>query len=335
MRLLVVGYAQSGQMGAYLGRAAEALGVKHTLLDMSEAEAKHRIVQSLCWRFRDRRPAHLDVFAKKVLEHCEGCRPDIVITTGVRVPLLRAHLERLRARQIRLLNYSTDDPWNPGLTSKWFLSALPAYDVVFTPRRANVSDFERVGVRNIRYLPFGYDPQAHRACRDPSTLAHPCDVLFVGGCDNERLPLIGALVQSGLTLALFGRYWDQHAITRSHWRGVADQETIAAASGNARVCLCLVRRANRDGHVMRSFEAAAIGGCILAEDTEDHRNLFGPDGAAYFSTDDELVRQALRLVNSDESRVRLSNALAERMSARSDSYADRLAKMLDESTAAA
>ena len=62
------------------------------------------------------------------------------------------------------------------------------------------------------------------------------------------------------------------------------QVTIRAASASAKVCLCLVRRANRDGHTMRSFEAAAIGGCILAEDTADHREIFGPEdyAARYF-----------------------------------------------------
>ncbi len=67
-----------------------------------------------------------------------------------------------------------------------------------------------------------------------------------------------------------------HPITRANWRGVADQDTIRSASAAARVCLCLVRRANRDGHVMRSFEAAVIGGCILAQDTADHRRAPPP-----------------------------------------------------------
>jgi spore maturation protein CgeB len=331
MRLLIVGYAQPGQMGAYLSRAAETLGVPHDLLDMNEAEAGNRIVQSVFWRLRDRKPARLDQFSEKVVQHCKSHRPDVVVTTGVRVPLFRSHLESLRARHVRVVNYSTDDPWNPGLTSEWFLSSLPAYDTVFTPRRSNIEDFRRVGVRNVRYLPFGYDPEVHvrRPCSDPDSKSEPCDVQFVGGCDDERLPIIRALVQSGLKLALFGQYWNHDPVTRDHWRGVADQKTIVAASSNARICLCLVRRANRDGHVMRSFEAAAIGGCILAEDTDDHRDLFGPDAAVYFRTNEELVCRAQKLIGSAESRSRLATALAQRMSTRHDSYSDRLAEMLD------
>ena len=50
--------------------------------------------------------------------------------------------------------------------------------------------------------------------------------------------------------------------------------------GAAKVNLCLVRRAKRDGHVMRSFEIAAVGGCMLAQDTDEHREIFGPEGEA-------------------------------------------------------
>jgi spore maturation protein CgeB len=229
-----------------------------------------------------------------------------------------------------VINYSTDDPWNPVLRAPWFIAALPSYDVIFTPRRANLDDFHRCDVRALHYMPFAYDPEIHRPWPENMTPGAPSDVLFVGGCDAERLPLISALGASDFKLALFGRYWERHSNTRAHWRGVADQDTIRAASATAAICLCLVRRANRDGHVMRSYEAAAIGGCILAEDTPDHRELFGPEdnAARYFKTIPDLVQQAKILKADAALRRRLSLALWERTCARSDTYADRLAAML-------
>jgi spore maturation protein CgeB len=149
------------------------------------------------------------------------------------------------------------------------------------------------------------------------------------------LPLISSLVDAGLNLALFGRYWDKNVKTRTYWRGVADQETIRMASAGAAICLCLVRRANRDGHVMRSFEAAAIGGCILAEDTEDHRALFGPNDCAvrYFKTNFELVRESKNLIADTGARQRLKLRLRERLALSTGTYADRLAAMLRQTDA--
>jgi spore maturation protein CgeB len=231
---------------------------------------------------------------------------------------------------IKVINYSTDDPWNPILYAPWFVAALPAYDIVFTPRRANILEFHECGVEDVQYLAFGYDPKVHRSCEKDEPSGKASDVLFVGGCDSERLPLITGLADAGLSLALYGRYWDDHAKTLAHSRGVANQDTIRAASASAAVCLCLVRRGNRDGHVMRSFEAAAIGGCILAEDTEDHRELFGEnaDSVLYFRTISELVESAKLLVADPQMRRRMTSQLRRRMVGRTDTYSDRLSAML-------
>ena len=206
--------------------------------------------------------------------------PSLVLGTGY-APLERSHIEALRARGARVVNYSTDDPWNPALRAPWFLSTINAYDAAFTTRRANIEDFRRAGVRDVHHIPFGYDPEVHRPWPADKPAGRRSDVLFVGGCDSDRIPLINALIDAGLEVALFGGYWDRHAKTRPYWRGMADQDTIRATSAAACVSLVLVRRANRDDAVMRSYEAAAIGGCILAEDTPEHRELYGEIGRAH------------------------------------------------------
>ena len=329
MKLLIIGFTQAGHMGTYLASAATQLGVKHQMVNAGSAEARSRLGRSFYWHLRGKRPARLDQFGAQVLDISARTRPSVVLTTG-HAPLDRSHIKILRGRGIRVVNYSTDDPWNPALRAPWFLSAIPSYDVVFTTRRANISDFLGCGVRAVHYLPFGYDPYVHRPWPNMNPAGVPSDVLFVGGCDADRLPLIGALIDAGLNVALFGGYWNRHSKTRPYWRGMADQDTIRSASAAARVCLCLVRRANRDGHVMRSFEAAAIGGCILAEDTADHRELFGPQNHAvrYFGTMAEMVQQAKMLVADAEMRRRLSFELRKRLALGSHTYADRLAEML-------
>lgn len=329
MKLIIVGSSKPGHMGCYLASAARQLNLEHHILDTGTAYARHRLVQSVFWRIGGKRPARLAQFAASVVDTCKVRRASVVLTTGA-APLTRRHIETLRGLGARVINYSTDDPWNPIVLAPWFLSALPAYDEVFTTRRANLDEFRSCGVRTVSYLPFGYDPEVHKPWPDNRPLGAPSDVLFVGGCDDDRLPMISKLVEAGLSLALFGGYWNRHSATRALWRGIADQKTIRAASAAARVCLCLVRRSNRDSHVMRSFEAAAIGGCILAEDTADHRALFGSNDYAvrYFRTDEELVQEAKYLVAHADVRQRLSTQLRRILVEGRHTYADRLATML-------
>ena len=75
-------------------------------------------------------------------------------------------------------------------------------------------------------------------------------------------------------MALYGEFWQRFPATRSLTRGQADAETVRRAILQTKVTLCMVRRANRDGHAMRTFEVPASGGCMLTEDTEEHREIF-------------------------------------------------------------
>jgi spore maturation protein CgeB len=231
------------------------------------------------------------------------------------------------------MNYSTDDPWNPGMRSLWHTHALPAFNLIFTPRRANLKDFCRIGCPDVRYLPFGYDP-ALCAPLEGSTNTPTCNVLFVGGADSDRVDFMKDFLRTGLPIALYGRYWERYPATKPFARGMEGWEALRRLTAAAKVNLCLVRRANRDGHVMRTFEIAAIGGCMLVEDTEDHRALFGADGEAvvFFRTPDEAAKRAHLLIANPAERARLSASVHTRIVGGRHTYGDRLKSMLDATT---
>jgi spore maturation protein CgeB len=331
MQLLILGYKNQGQMGHYLGRAAQSLGVDYEIVDLALAEASNKLVQKFYWSFRGKKPAHSNRFARQVLDLCDQKTPPLILTTGGRVPLGKKDIETLQRLGATVANYSTDDPWNEYLKAPWFVTTLACYDIIFTPRRENIEDFRRSGVRKLSFLPFGYDPDTHRPWSGQEDRCQKkTDIVFVGGCDEDRIPFIEALIDAGISVSLFGRYWADYRKTRPYSRNVGTQENIRAATASAAMSLCLVRRANRDGHVMRSFEAAYIGGCILAEDTQDHREIFGEDESAarYFRSPSELVKTALDLLPNVSTRTSMANALKERMAGRSDAYADRLREII-------
>jgi spore maturation protein CgeB len=143
--------------------------------------------------------------------------------------------------------------------------------------------------------------------------------------------LIKTLVQAGFHVALYGGYWERYTAARSCSRGHAGPSILRKAISGARVALCLVRRANRDGHVMRSFEVPAMGGCLLVEDTADHRVLFGDDGEAvvYFRTREEMAPKLRWLLDHPDERQRLATAAHRLITTGSHTYRDRLITMLE------
>jgi spore maturation protein CgeB len=328
-KLAIIGNSGGTNVGESLRRAALMLGYQVLFFDCYNAWRGNRIVRSISWRFNDRRPLRLKDFVAGVLEVCGRARPETVITTGT-VPLTTAALQRLRRLGIICVNYSTDDPWNPALRASWHMRLLPEYNAVFTTRRANIENFAEIGCTNVHYLPFGYDEWLF--CRSACNFDEPApDVLFVGGADRDRVVFMTEFLRTGPRVALVGGYWERFPALRPYALGQQPPEVLCGLTAAARVNLCLVRRANRDGHVMRSFEIAAVGGCMLAEDTAEHREIFGPDGEAvvYFRTAREAAERARSLLADPAERARLSHTVRARISRGAHTYRDRLISILE------
>jgi spore maturation protein CgeB len=325
-QLLVVGQAGGTNVGASLQRAAERIQLSSTLLDVNKLAKAPRWSRSLNWRLGGHRPARLNTCSQRIVDACRRIRPRWLLATGL-VPLNTAALAQIGKMGIARLNYLTDDPWNPTLRSRWALQSLRDYDHVFSVRRANLADLVQHGCQRVTYVPFGFDrdlffPEAPKRC--------DADILFVGGADRERVPFIAALSRLDVRVAVYGDYWSRYPETRVCHRGYGDTATLRKATAEAKVNLCLVRRANRDGQVMRSYEAAATGACMLVEDTMEHRELFGADGESvvYFQTIDEMLTRLQFLLSAPGERTRLSQAVQQRVGGGAHTYDDRLQSML-------
>jgi hypothetical protein len=329
--VLIVGNDGGTNIGASLFRGARALAIPAELADARAAYDAPRAVARFNWWVRGRRPTRLSAFSRTMVERWRAKRPSRIVAAGL-VPLDARALEDARARGIPTAVYLTDDPWNPAFKSQWFLDALPLYDHVFTPRRSNIADLARHGCRSVNFLPFGFDPELFFP-DPPSGVDFPhyeADVFFAGGADDERRPFLTALLAQGFRVALYGDYWDRYVETRPVTRGHGGPKTLRHAIAASKVCLGLVRRANRDGHAMRSIEVPAAGGCFLAERTPEHEDIFGPDGEAvtYFSDIDAMVREARRLIDDASRRARLRARALEIITEGHFTYADRLQTLM-------
>jgi spore maturation protein CgeB len=329
--LVLVGNPGVVHVGAHLHAAARELGLGVTFCNAEGAFSGPAVLRKLSWRLRGHRPLRLRQFSREVVAACQSARPDWLLTTGL-APLEPWALRAIGELGAQRLNYLTDDPWNAAHHAPWFLNGLPLYDEVFSPRRANLDDLRRLGCREVRYLPFGFAPAIHfpepPSADDQARFA--ADVVFVGGADHDRVPVMAALVEAGVRLDLWGGYWQRHPATRAQARGHGDPRTVRQAIGGAKLALCLVRRANRDGHAMRSYEVPAIGACMVIEDTEEHRAIFGEDGQAviYFQTIETMLDRVRWLLAHESERLRLAEAAHRLIVDGHNTYADRLSAML-------
>ncbi len=331
--LVVVGNSGTVQLGQHLCHSARELHVPVRFADAAGARRGPWLLTKFNWKLRGHRPNHLDGFSRTVAELCEETSPRWILTTGL-APVNRDALKRIGRLGTLRLNYLTDDPWNPAHRAPWFLRALREYDIVFSPRRANMSDLREYGLKQVVYLPFGYAPEVHYppALEPGDETVYGADVVFIGAADSDRVPYFAQFRGTDLRIALYGGYWQRFPSTRPYARGMADANAVRKATMAAKVAVCLVRRANRDGHVMRTYEIAAIGGCILAEDTLEHREILGEEGRAtlYFRTPEEMAERVDWLLAHEDERLRMAGESSRRIRDGANSYRDRLRQMLSQ-----
>ena len=335
-RILLVGNPRATHVGLHFMNGSAAAGVDAEVLDMEAGYSGPRLLRTVFWRCLGRRPLRLDRFSKEVAARCRESRPELVLCTGI-APVNAEAVAQIRSMGIPIVNFLTDDPWNPQHAAPWFMKALPKYDRVFTPRRANMDELRSLKGPGIHYLPFAYAPEVHfppTPMSDEEMKRWQSDVLFIGGGDSDRSAVMLPLRNAGFKLDLWGGYWDRFDGLRDCARGHAGPDEFRKLVANAAINLCLVRKANRDGHSMRSFELPAVGGCLVVEDTAEHREIFGPHGdcVSYYSTEDSLASEIAVLLAQPEERIRRASAVRDRISVNGrHRYSDRLSTLISHS----
>jgi spore maturation protein CgeB len=329
--ILIVGATEPTHVGGFFYRGAQAENLDCSIIDTRQAFGGNPLTAKFNWWVRGRVPNRLHKFSHSVLEQCRKQPPDILIATGT-APVTAKDLREIRSLGVRLVNYLTDDPWNPAHQSRWLMQALPEYDVVFTTRTANLQQLEELGCRKVQYLPFAYEPAIHYPPKlyDREFENFQSDLAFVGGADRDRVPVLAKLIHEGFDVSLWGGYWKRYPQTRNVSHGQANPPTMRRVIVSSSVALGLVREANRDEHAMRTYEVAAIGAPMLVVDTAEHRNIFGPEGECvyYFGNDTELIEKARWLrAHRDEGRE-LARKVRELIRGGANTYTDRLNSMI-------
>lgn len=327
---LFVGRFEKEHLGFHFQTAFQALGSSPVTLDSEKAKCQFNLLDKIFWRFFDKSYVCQRKFQSDIVRICKENGVQLLVVLG-NAPVTCETLETLKLQGLKTVNFLSDDPWNKNEKSSWFLRTLPIYDLLTTPRKSNIEELKKVTSQSVIYLPFAYNPKTHFEESSLSTedeKFYGCDVMFFGGADKDRLPFITALIKRGISLKLYGGYWDRFPITRPFAKGIIRVCELRKAVKASKIVLNLVRRANRDGHVMRTFEGPAMGGCMLNELTEEHIEIFGKDNALFFSSLEELSEKTLSLLGSPEMRNRYCRLTQNRILSGNNTYFDRLQTIL-------
>ncbi|MEM4724135.1 MAG: glycosyltransferase [Candidatus Hadarchaeum sp.] len=333
-RVLLIANCQSYQVGNFFARALYNLGIAYD--DVDEGRLVEAYLRSLVCKLLYKvlkRPISYRWFQSRIIDAARSFRPSMVLVTkGAWIaPDTLCEVKALTGAT--LVNYATDDPFNPKTTTRDLIAGIPLYDLYVCTKRAITEDVRRAGCRNVVYVPFGYEPSLHfpeLPTTEKECLRFASDLCFIGGADRDRFPVLRRVAElPGINLHLYGGYWQRDPMLRPFHRGFAYGRDYRLAMSGTRIALCLVRRANRDGHVMRTFEIPACSAFMLAERTEEHLSFFEEDKEMVcFGSDDELVDKVRYYLAHDEERQQIAQAGHRRVWAERYTYRDRLQEIL-------
>lgn len=332
-RVLLIGNGQFYHVGAFFRTALVDLGYECCFID--EGRFFPQQPNSLLGRGLARIQNLLNepIFNQVVIHTAVSFQPDLalVLKGSYIYPSVLKEI-KFKSRTL-LVNFATDNPFNPYGSTSYVVEAIPEYDLYVTPTRALIPDLKRAGAGRMAWIPFAYEPSLHFPER-PKTPEEEArwasDVVFVGLCDQDRIPFLRALSEvPGLRLRLYGGYWERVPELRRFGNGFVFRREYRFAQGMSRIALTIIRRANRNGHTMRSFEIPACGGFLLAERTEEHLEFFeeGKEMAC-FSSPEELVDKVRYYLSHDGQRQRIAEAGYRRVMSGKHSYQDRLMEIL-------
>ena len=339
MKILLIGTGEAPHLGGIFRRSLEALGHRVAFADESSAfgPLDRFDVTGLLARVRRDLPTRFAAFQESVLRLAREFSPDLIFSVkGSYLSPDVLHTLK-RSTDALLLNYSTDHPFNPAANTRYIAECVPLWDVYATPRAHTISELAQYCKGPVLYLPFGYDPDLHFPETNISPaerLAFGSDLVFIGTCDRDRMSILSFVADiDGIDVRFYGggkRYKLQGKLRR-RLNGFAVGRDYRLALNCSQMSLCLVRRANRDTHVMRTFEIPACGSFMLAERTGEHAEMFAEDReAVYFSDKEELRDKAIYYLKHEPARQRIARAGFERVVSGRNTYRDRLASLLDQ-----
>lgn len=305
--LFVGSLEQEGCSGGQRLWALRENGVTVAVLDKSRFRKKQSRWQGLLAKALQQ-PQMLwqaEALRDEFLKQCRDFKPDLVWIEWPR-EFSRSTLEAARKLlpEATFLSMQDDNPWGLRAGDKWmwrsYFSIVPLFDLHLIKRVEDAANLKVLGATACRLWQHGVYPPLFYPKPDTEKI-YPLS--FVGTCMDGRDELIGALLEAGIEIHVFGTHWEKRSKLPQQFPGnfhpAVRGEAYAEVIRQSQVCLGLVSKSNQDEWTMRSYEVPGCGGLLLAERTPTHETMF-VEGleATFFSSPAECI-QKIRLLLQD------------------------------------
>ncbi|MCC6622466.1 MAG: glycosyltransferase [Deltaproteobacteria bacterium] len=338
----IVATEAGGALGLSLERAFESLGRQVSFIPYADWLPSIDGLRGANILNRSLAGVGRPVAEMRLVAAVARAKPDLVLLVKCDDLHMAAYAAIRRAVTCPIAAFHPDDPWNigttlrPGAAHRRALLQVRAVDAMLLWSRPLVERAMREGAQRVFHFPFACDPDLHPRLTDISAeeraeLGAP--ITFIGAWDDEREQVLGAVLDAGMPLAIWGPdAWThrvKHPKVKAAYRGrpLFGREH-AAAVGASDLVLHVLKRQNKDATSMRTFEIPSMGGCMVHERSAEAGFVFPPGVAALdFGSKEELVEVCRRALADPTARRAIADEGFHR--ARRHTYKEWVTRLMD------
>lgn len=332
INILCIGNCDIGSNALSLFKGFSNIGAHVRCVNTSFLENRPRISLSrIVRKFAPSTYAKLAalILSSKVKRDMKHFNPDLVVVfKGIFVN--RKLLETFKVLKV---HYHPDDSTNPANRTIVFDEAEGTYDIHFTSKKHNLREiYERVN-KPVYFFWYAYDPDWHFQSSPLDFADSKYRIGFIGNYRPDRVGIVNEIAQRfGREFGIAGIRWEKVpglAMKISILGGIYGAD-FSKFIETAPIQLGLLNSDNRDSHTARSFEVPAAGGLLIAEDTEDHREIFqSEENVLFFRDKSELLAKIKWAIENPSIAENIASNGHRLITEASNTWADRASFMLE------
>ena len=260
-------------------------------------------------------------------------KPDMIwVDKGILIGPETLRLIKKMLPKTLMVHYA-GDPLIKYHRSRSFLNSIPLYDILFTTKDYELTDYERLGARNLKLIGMAYSKNDHRPInlteKDIERFGN--DISFIGHCEPWYVEQLSPLLELDVRFAVWGPGWRKVKKFRKAFRGDGIYgEDYAKAICASKISIGLLSKKAPDDITTRSLEIPACGTFLLAQRTQKHLQYFREgEEVEFFDGKEELLEKCRYYLAHEEKRKLIADAGRQACLTSGYSYHDRIREMIE------
>jgi len=230
-----------------------------------------------------------------------------------------------------VVNWNSDDFFNPLNSTGYMLRSFGKYDCIFTSRGHLREEYRARGAKRFEVLNWYCRPDLMAAGDNLRHRRYSRDITFIGSWSRRREDMLGSLADFGI--AIYGSSWNKAGRSfrkRVPCRGPVYSEGMMELMASSRINLNILTRENRDTTNIRNFEIPSSGAFQLSERSDAILEIFEEGREiACFGDARELKEKCAYYLKHDGEREEIAANGYRRLTGGGHDITDRARQILD------